>query len=98
MPASAACAEAKPNGSFISGSTRLRSNAAANAMLMRSATMPQNDEPVRCVTAHSMGRAWHSNIMSEMIVASRSVRASDVSTPMPAYVVSDAAMMKAMAE
>ena len=44
----------------------------------------QNEEPVFLLTAHSMGSAWHSAIISESMVASLMVRGIDIMAAMPA--------------
>ena len=60
-------------------------------------TMPANDEPVRRVTVHSMGSAWHNRTISEIMVAWRKVRVSDSNTATAAYVVRAAPVMKTTA-
>ena len=58
----------------------------AHTMAMTTLMTPifQNEEPVFLLTAHSMGSAWHSAIISESMVASLMVRGIDIMAAMPA--------------
>ena len=70
--------------SSMGGKTRFSRMAHTMAMTTRMMPIFQNDEPVFLFTAHSMGSAWHSAIMSASMVASLMVSGIDIMAAMPA--------------